>query len=251
MKQFFLSVTLLTIALFTSAQDVATLMDEGLKYEQQLKDTQAIEKYTQVLSLQPSSTKVAIKCAELSCCIGSRQLDENIKKRYYNDAKNYADAALKLAPQDTEANYTMAVVYDRLSEVESSNERHAENIRNIKIYADKALAINPNHGKAWYIIGKWHYDVLNMNGVKKAAVKLLYGGLPKANIEDAIAAFEKCKTLEPYFAINYLEMAKAYYYNKQYEKTLAALEQCIKCPTLSSNDKAVKEEAKQLLVKWQ
>lgn len=252
MKRFFFSTVLLTMVLFTSAQeDVATLIADGIKYEQQLKDTQAIKKYAQALLLQPSNIKAAVKCAELSCMIGLRQSDINTKRKYYIDAKNYADAALNLAPQDADANYMMAIAYIRLSEIETSNEKIAEHIKNIKIYADKVVAIQPNHGKAWYLIGKWHYEILNLNSLKKATLKLLHGGLPKANIEDAITAFEKCKILEPYFAVNYLEMAKAYYYNKQYEKTLAALEQCIKCPTLTLNDKAIKEEAKRLLIQWQ
>mgnify|MGYP000370215140 CR=1 FL=1 len=250
MKSLFFIVVLF-VALFVKAQDVTMLIADGLKCEQQLKDTQAIKKYIQALSIQPSNIKAAIKCAEMSCSIGARQVNENSKRKYYTDAKNYIDAALKLSPEDADANYITALVYDQLTGLENSTEKTAEYIKNTKMYADKALTINPNHGRAWHIIGKWYYEVLNLNSVKKAAIKLLYGGLPKATIEDAIAAFEKCKTLEPYFAVNYLEMARTYYYNNQYEKTLTALEQCIKCPSLSSNDRAIKEEAKQLLAKWQ
>ena len=67
----------------------------------------------------------------------------------------------------------------------------------------------------------------------------------------AIAAYEKCKTLEPYFCPNYMALAKAYRYNKQFEKALATLQQCIKCPSRQQDDPAIKEEAKKLLIDWQ
>ncbi len=236
---------------FSHAQDAETLMKEGQRYEQQLKDTLAIGKYAKAFQIQPSNIKAAIKCAEMNCSIGTRETNPVAKLKYYGNAKTFAAAALQLDSMSADANYMYAVVYGKLTEVESTNEKTVEAVKNIKIYADKAITINPNHGKAWYVIGKWHYEVLNLNAIKRAAVKLFYGGLPKATVNIAIASFEKCKTLEPYFAMNYLAMGKAYYYNKQYEKALAALQQCVKCPTLMPEDRATKDEAKALLVKWQ
>ena len=250
-KTFLPSIALLAITLTGATQDAETLMKEGLKYEQQLKDTMAIGKYAKALRMQPANIKAAIKCAEMSCSIGARQTNINEKRRYFTDAKNFSDAALKIDSNNADANYITAVVYGKLTEVESSNEKTVEAVKNIKMFADRALTINPRHGKSWFVTGKWHYEMLTLNVFKKAAVKILYGGLPKANIDTAIAAFEKCKTLEPYQAMNYLGMAKAYNYNKKYEKALAALEQCIKCPTLQPEDRTIKEEAKALLVKWQ
>jgi len=250
-KQFLIPIFLLANTILAMAQDAETLMKEGLRYEQQLKDTMAIGKYAKALLMQPSNIKAAIKCAEMSCSIGARQTNENEKRKYYLDAKNFSDAALKLDSNNVEANYITAVVFGKLTEVETSNEKIVEAVKNIKTFADRALAINPSHGKSWFVIGKWHYELLNLNAFKRAAVKLFYGGLPKANIDTALAAFEKCKILEPYQAMNYLAMAKAYNYSKQYEKALAALQQCAKCPTLQPEDRTVKEEAKALLVKWQ
>ncbi|MEO7312214.1 MAG: hypothetical protein ABIX01_17555 [Chitinophagaceae bacterium] len=250
-KQFFLATAVLATGFTSFSQDVETLMKEGLKYEQQLKDTMAVGKYAKAFLLQPSNIKAALKCAEMSCSIGTRQTSEAEKIKFYADAKNFSDAALMLDSNNADANYMAAVVNGKLTEVESSNEKTVAEVKNIKIYADKALTINPNQGKAWFVIGKWHYEVLNLNLIKRAAVKLFYGGLPKATIETAISCFEKCKTLEPYFAMNYLALGKAYYQNKQYEKALAALEQCTKCPTLLPEDRSTKDEARELVVKWQ
>ncbi|MES2775859.1 MAG: hypothetical protein V4722_16915 [Bacteroidota bacterium] len=250
-KTVLFSICLLAATFFAQAQDAETLMKEGLRYEQQLKDTMAIGKYAKALLMQPSNIKAAIKCAEMNCSIGARQTNPAEKTKYYTEAKRYSDAALQLDSNNADANYITAVVYGKLTEVETSNDKMVEDVKNIKVFADKSLTINPNHGKAWYVIGKWHYEVLNLNVFKKAAVKLFYGGLPKATIDTAIACFEKCKTLEPYLAMNYLALGKAYYYNKQYEKALAALQQCAKCPTLLPEDRTTKDEAKKMVIDWQ
>ena len=252
MNRLFVTISIATISFFTAAaQDATTLMAEGLKYEQQLKDTQAIVKYTDAFKMQPSNIKAALKAAEMNISIGLRQPSPEGKARYYQEAKSLTEAALQLSPENAAANYTMAVVYDKLATTEVKNDKFGEAVRNTKIYADKALLIDTTLGKAWYIIGKWHTDIINMNPVKKAAVKVLYGGMPKSNLDDAIRSYEKCKQLEPYYAPNYLGLAAAYRTAKQYEKSLAALQQCVKCPTMSPADKVVKEEAKKLIVDWQ
>lgn len=249
--------TLLVIAFavfcFVSySQDAATLMEDGKKLEQRFKDDEALAKYVTALQIQPKNVLAAVKIAELNCAFGARQTaNDDLKKKFYAEAKNYAATALQLDPQSADANYINAVVYGKLTEVDKKNETVVEDVRNIKTYADKTLSINPDYGKAWNVLGKWHYEVLNLNAVKKAALKILYGGLPKSNIDSCIAAYEKCKTLEPYYCRNYLDLAKAYNYNKQFEKALTALQQCIKSPTRSTDDVDLKKEAKELLVKWQ
>jgi tetratricopeptide (TPR) repeat protein len=251
MKKLVVCTALFAAPFFSFSQDAATLIQEAQKFEMQLKDTEAFGKYSAAYQLQPTNMTAVVKCAELSCAIGSRQGNEDAKRTYYTQAKTYSDAALKLDSQSADANYITAVVYGKLTEVEKSNDKTVEDVKNVKLYADKALAKNPNYGKAWNIIGKWHYEMLNLNIVKKAAVKVIYGGMPKSSIEECIAAFEKCKTLEPYYCRNYLDLAKAYNYNKEYEKALAALQQCTKCPNRQQDDPALKQEAKELLVKWQ
>lgn len=250
-KSAFSICVLLTTSVFSYSQETPALMLEGQKLEQQFKAPEALAKYQQVLSKQPSNIKAAVKCAELCCAIGSRENTKEGKTKWFNDAKGYAATAVLYSPSDVEANYIMAVTFGKLTETETSNNKLVEDVKATKTYADKALAIDAKYGKAWYVIGKWHYEVMNLNVVKRAAVKVIYGGLAATDIDTCIAAFVKCKTLEPYFCPNYMALAKAYRYNKQFEKALATLQQCIKCPSRQQDDPAIKEEAKKLLVEWQ
>ena len=98
-------------------------------------------------------------------------------------------------------------------------------------------------------MGKWHYEIMTLSWVKKVAVKALYGGLPEADMDSAIANFEKCRTLDQYFARNYLDLAKAYQSNSQPAKAIEILHLLVKLPNRCYDDAAIKNEGKQLLTK--
>ena len=134
-----------------------------------------------------------------------------------------------------------------MTDVETENKKIVAYVKDVKRYADKALAINPNHARANYTLGKWHYEMSNLSGIKKIAVKLFYGGLPDGDMDKAIEYMEKCKTLEPYFVTNYLDLAKAYKDNHRPAQALEVLNKLVKLPTRTSEDVALKAEGAKLL----
>lgn len=233
------------------AQDPASLMEEGRRLEQKLKDDEAFEKYKQALAIQPGNLKAMNKCAELSLSIGGRQADLPSKDKFYRQAKTYVDEALKKDSNNVEANFLMSAVCGKITETEKSKEQVVRYVRDTKLYADKAIALNPDFGKGYYALGRWHLEVMELNSVKKAALKVMYGGLPDATIADAIANMEKCKSLEPYYCANFLDLAKAYHFDKKYEKAISVLEQLAKLPTRRQDDVAIKAEGAALLQKLQ
>lgn len=233
------------------AQDVNVLLKEASNFERSLKDEQALDKYKTVLATEPSNMLALVKSSELSSAIGGRQTDKKAKQNFFESAKMYADKALAVDLNSAEANYARAVVADKLTGVETENKKLAADIKDVKTYADKALSINPNHGKANYILGKWNFEMVTLAWAKKAALKVLFGGMPEASIENAFKYMEKCRTLEPYFVLNFLDLAKAYKYDNQPAKAIEVLNQLVKLPTRTPDDMALKAEGKKLLSEMQ
>jgi FimV-like protein len=83
--------------------------------------------------------------------------------------------------------------------------------------------------------------------MERTAVKIMYGGLPPASIEQSISAYEKAKQLEPNFALNYLELAKAYIRAGKKEQAIALLQKLPSISTKTSDDNQIKAEGKILL----
>lgn len=233
------------------AQDINLLLKEADNLERQQKEPEALEKYKLILLSVPDNLKALVKAAEMNVSLGNRQTDKNSKRLYYETALAYAGRAFQTDSSQADACYAMAMASGKMTDVETENKKIVAYVKDVKHYADKALFINPNHAKANYTMGKWHYEMATLSGIKKVAVKLFYGGLPEGDIEKAISYLEKCKNLEPYFASNYLDLAKAY---KEYRKPAQAIEvlnRLIKLPTRTTDDIAVKAEGNKLLESMQ
>jgi tetratricopeptide (TPR) repeat protein len=189
------------------------------------------------------------KCSELCSRIGFRQTDKGKKVDYYKAGRIYAETAIKVNPAAADGYYVLALAMGRRSQMESGNER-IKAVREIKLHAEKALQINLSHSRAWHVLGKWHFEVSNLNAIEKAALRILFGGLPAASIKEAIAAYEKARSLDPLFALNNLELAKAYYSDGQKEKAIGLLKSIPAMPARSEDDPRIRAEGKQLLSKW-
>jgi hypothetical protein len=235
------------------AQDSNLLLKEADNLERQQKEAEALEKYKLVLLNAPDNIKALVKAAEMNVSLGNRlsDKDKNTKRLYYETALSFANRAYQTDSSKADAAYAMAMASGKMTDVETENRKIVAYVKDIKYYADKALSLNPEHAKANYTLGKWHYEMVTLSGIKKIAVKLFYGGLPDGDIEKAIAYMEKCKSLEPYFATNYLDLAKAY---KEYRKPAQAIEvlnRLVKLPTRTTDDIAIKAEGNKLLESMQ
>ena len=245
--QFFVSILLAFNCSTLNAQDINILLKEADNLEKQLNEPEALEKYKQILVIAPTTIKALVKTAELNVLLGGKEKDKNAKRLYYQSAIGFANRALQTDPNSADANYAMAMSTGKLIDIESENKKIVTYVKDVKIYADKAVAINPNHAKANYTLGKWHYEMVTLSGIKKVAVKLFYGGLPDGDLEKAIFYMEKCKTIEPYFAPNYLDLAKAYKELRRPANAIEVLNKLVKLPNRSSEDIVIKAEGAKML----
>lgn len=238
---------LIPIFFVANSQDVNVLLKEADNLERQLKEPEALDKYKQVIAADPANLKALVKAAELNASIGGRQTDKNAKRIYFETASAYAKKAFDTDPTNADANYVMGMAAGKMTDVESENKKIVAFVKDSKTYNEKALAINPKHAKANYSIGKWHYEMVNLSGIKKIAVKLFYGGLPDGDLDSAILYFEKCKAIDPYFALNYLDLAKAYRDNHRPTQAIEVLNKLVKLPIRTADDAAIKAEGNKIL----
>jgi tetratricopeptide (TPR) repeat protein len=249
MKKTLLVLLIATLAPDTDAQSVNLLIKQADSLEAALNETAAYNKFREALRTDPGNYYSLWKCSELCSRIGFRQPTKEKKADYYNAGRIYAETAIKVKPDAADGYYALSLAMGRRAQMESGNDR-IKAVRQIKNNAEKALKINPDHGRAWHVLGKWHYEVSNLNGVEKAALKIFYGGLPKASLKQAIAAYEKSIAFEPVFALNNLELAKACYKDGQKERAIALLKAIPAMPAKTEDDNHIKTEGKTLLNKW-
>jgi tetratricopeptide (TPR) repeat protein len=230
-----------------SQEQVELLLKQADNFDKQVKETEAIEKYKEVLESDPKNFKALYRLTELNAAIGSRQIKNEVKLPYFTTAMDYAGRAFTVDSTNADSYYLLSLASWKMSTVEEKNKEEVEYIRKWREYADKAVAIDPKHAKATFLLGKWNFDMAKASFLKKAAAKTIYGGMTKWDIESATRLFEKAKLLDPYFVQNYYELAKAYEYNNQPTPQIETLNRLVKLPVRTGDDAAWKAEGKKML----
>ena len=231
------------------AQDPNGLLKDAQQFELQLNENAALQKYTEYLRLQPNNLPVLCKCSELCSRIGNRQSDKPKKVDYFRAARTYANAALRMNPNSSEANFVMAFALGRLTLIASGKERIGA-VKEIQYYAEASIKDDSNNFKPYHVLGKWNYEVSDLSLTERSLAKWFYGGLPPASLQKAIENYEKCLRLSPNFLLNYLELAKAYYRHGDRKKATDLLSKMMTLPVRMVDDQRIKEEGRQLLRKW-
>jgi tetratricopeptide (TPR) repeat protein len=247
------TILIFLFVLFTSntffavmAQDVAALMQQAEKLEKEFRDQEAINKYMEVLKVDPFNIAALCKSSELYSVVGKRLSTKEQQNNYYKKGEDLARRALKVNPDYSEANFAMAIAMGRQALI-SSGDQKVKAVKEIKNYADKCIRLDPKNYKGYHLLGKWHYEVSDLNALERWLVKVSYGGLPKASLEESIKYYEKSKQLNPAFLLNYLELAKAYNKHDETAKARVLLEQLQKLPVSTSDDPKIKSLGKKLL----
>lgn len=250
MRYLLIMVLAIGMAATVNAQDVNVLIQEGDRLEKVPNEMGAFLKFKEALKIQPSNLYALCRCSELCSRIGYRQTNKAVMNDYYNGARIYAEAALKQNAANSDANCSMAIAMGRMALSKSGKEKVSA-AKEIKRYAELAIQYNANNFKAWHVLGKWHYEVSNLSGLERAAAKIFFGGMPKASIKESIEAYEKAKTIDPYFVVNYLELARAYNRNDEEAKAIELINKMLTLPNKTEDDEQAKTQAKALLKKLQ
>ncbi len=247
---FFLLSFLLLSFFVPQAQDITTKLKEANRLEAIPDEKAALYAFKDILKIQPLNLYALTKCSELCSRIGGREVNIKTKDSYNQAAIIYAKTALKFYPQSDEANVAVAIAVGRTLLKKSGKEKISI-VKDIKHYADAALKANPQNFKAWHVLGKWNYEIANLSTVEKTLAKILYGSLPDGSLRTSIAAYEKARAINPNFALNYLELAKAYEKNNNRHKAVSLLKILLTIPVKTEDDPRIKKEAVQLIRIWE
>jgi len=142
------------------------LLKEAYNLELKFNEQDALAKYKQVLINEPNNYRALTKAVELSCSIGARNSNPKDKRLLYESALAFANRALISDSNNATSFYLLSLSSGKMTEVETENKKKVAFVRDIKVYADKALQLNPNHALANFIEGKWHYEMVTLNWAK-------------------------------------------------------------------------------------
>jgi len=171
---------------------------------------------------------------------------EDAKFDKYKESFIYADSAVKLAPDQSVTYVRRAIVNGRIALFEGVFSAIGT-VNDVKDDCERAIELN-NGGNyvqalSHYVLGRTHAKVC-----EKSYLLRLPLGLGWGDMDVAIREYQIAIKLKPNYRMFYLDLAKAYIEEDEYELAKENLLMVEKSPVNLEDDEKYLEEAKQLLV---
>ncbi|TND09374.1 MAG: hypothetical protein FD123_1336 [Bacteroidetes bacterium] len=219
----------------------------ALKLKQERKDSDAFPIFQSLLKGDSSNVNYLQYTSYLYSRMGFRQPTEEAKQRYYKIAEYLAKKAIAADEKSAEAHYAYALALGRINENASSKQKIA-NAKLIKKEADRTIELNPKHGGAYHILGRWHRTIAGFSTIEKGMINSFYGGVPPgASYEKAVECFAKAVEMEGDYMLHKYELA--FTYNEMGKEAYAKVwvQKAMQLPQLNNDDKETYKKCQDLL----
>lgn len=244
MKGFF-RVAALLLSLAT-ARGAAEWIEQGDSFDRQFKSAEALAAYQKAAAQQPDDAalqrKIAKQYVELVLDAPTRAEKVRLAQLGYDTAVR----ARELAPRDPETRVTVAIAAGRLA-FYSEPRKRLELSRVVGQEAEESVRLDSRYALGWHVLGRWHYEIANLNPLLRALAEAVYGKMPPASNEEAIDCMRKAAELQSSNALFHAELGRAYLAAGRKEEARRALEKSIGLPRQTRDDASAQDRAKEAL----
>ena len=209
-------------------------------------EKEALERYNAILKQNPAHYKSLWRSAFLFVRIGYRFDSEERQKQYYEKGIARARKAMAVDSTDTNSNFVLAAALGRKAMISGPNERVSAS-REIKKYAERAIASDSTHAGAWHVLGRLHFKLANLGFAERLAANTLFGGIPDASEEKAVQFLEKAVELEPDLIIYYFDLARVYRHVGKIDKAADTCRQALGLEPITPDDDGFQQKCRNLL----
>ena len=249
----FLTTILFSLFLLSTsfAQTVEELIQEGDKYNTEFNHQKSLETYQKAEKLDPGNWEVLWRISRALVDIANKLpegTDEQKDAKYnkYKESFVYADSAVRMAEDQSVTYLRRAIVNGRIALFEGVFSAIGT-VNDVKDDCERAIQLN-NGGNyvqalSHYVLARTHAKVC-----EKAYLLRLPLGLGWGDMEVAIREYQNAIKLKPNYRMFYLDLAKAYIEEDEYELAKENLLKVEKAPFILEDDEQYLKEAKQLLV---
>jgi Tfp pilus assembly protein PilF len=134
--------------------------------------------------------------------------DQATKRKDAELAVELGKKAVAKIPNDAQAHVALAAAYGQICWFVDEKSR-VEYSKQIYQQVTKGLELDPANDYGHLILARWNFELATLNPVLKGIAELVYGQMPAASTQAAIAHFKKAIELAPQRIIHHAEYAKA------------------------------------------
>jgi hypothetical protein len=180
------------------------------------------------------------------CDLSSLARSTGVQKGLVARALDCAGRAVALEPGSATAHASVAVCYAKSCAFADIKTELAYS-KLFKQEAEKAIALDPKQDVAYYLLGRWNYAIANVGFFSRAYVRMIYGGLPKASLEDSVRYFKKACELAPNRIVYHAGLAMAYGCLGEKDLQMAELQACCALKPSDPEDAEARADAERQL----
>ena len=239
---------LLLMSVPAGAQSVDELLQKGEVFDRRFEASEALKYYLAAQKLEPQNVVVLIRIARQYRHLLADAQSKDEKLRLGRLALNHAQLAAALAPNDAEAQLSVAITYGKMLPFLNAREQVDTSPR-LKTALDKTLRLDARSDTAWHILGRWHRTLAEVGGVKRALAGAFYGSLPKGTNEEAAKCLEKAIALNPARLMHHIELGRVYVPMGRTDEARRFIEKGLAMPSVEKDDPETKARGRELLKK--
>ncbi|PRW55985.1 Tetratricopeptide repeat [Chlorella sorokiniana] len=221
----------------------------GHEYERTLDVRAAVQCFEEACRLVPGSVpylSMAAKCwSDLTFYYDVRSDRErqlvNLK------AIEYAEKCIEAAPQSVFGHVALCVSKGRLA-LFTDNKTKVRLAKEAQLSAYKAIECDPENDVAHHLMGRWHYEMAQINFVLRTLVRVMYGtALLPGTRQQALDSFRRAAELAPQRLIHKVEAGRVHLELGQVPEGVAQLEAALQCEVEDINAWHTRMDAEKML----
>ena len=172
--------------------------------------------------------------------------NKNKKIKFYYEGFEYAKKALKLDNDNGYINFWYAAYLGRIGEIEGPKQAIL-NSYEVKKYGMKAIELSPEFDSPYHMMGRWHYELANLNQLERLVASIVYETLPKGSYDEAIDLFNYAIKINPTEIRHHFWLAKTYYTIGEFDLSNKEFKIVLSLQAKDSDDSIMQLESKKYL----
>lgn len=232
------------------AQAANDSFEQGLAFEKSFQVKDALAAYESALIKNPNHAEAMIHASRMLSNLAGKlpKLEDAKKKELLNQARSYAQKSIRLKPANPQARLAHIISLGLLSEIATNPREKVSNAGLIHDEAAKILEIDSTFAEAYFVLGKWQYELSRLNWMELMACKIFFGGFPETiSIEASLHYFDKAIEFNPNSILFLYGQALALHVLGENQKAVNALNRALALPFSEPDDVLRKERCTNLL----
>jgi tetratricopeptide (TPR) repeat protein len=231
-----------------AAEPSSDLVKAANLHDEKHQPAEALKLYLEAEKAEPKNAEIATRIARQYRRLMSETSSKQEKLKLGQTALEYSRKAAALGPNDSEAQLSTAITLGKMLPHMSSGEQ-VDASPKIKASVDRAIALDSSNDLAWHILGRWHRNLANISGIKRALAGALYGKLPPGSNEEAVKCLDKAIAIDRTKLMHQIEMGRIYAQMGRKEEARKYLIKGLSMPTRDKDDAEAKEYGRETLAK--